>query len=59
MFINDNGDFEMWFSYRSGSGEKYRIGYISTGRVQDYTLTFVNTPDDRWIIQPKLPDNLP
>ena len=39
--------------------EKYRIGYISTGRVQDYTLTFVNTPDDRWIIQPELPDNLP
>lgn len=22
-----NGDYHMWFSYRSGSGEKYRIGY--------------------------------
>jgi len=24
------GGFEMWFSYRSGSGEKYRIGYASS-----------------------------
>lgn len=22
-----NGEYEMWFSYRSGTGEKYRIGY--------------------------------
>lgn len=27
---NKNGDFEMWFSYRSGSGEKYRIGYATS-----------------------------
>lgn len=27
MVGNIDGGFEMWFSYRSGSGEKYRIGY--------------------------------
>lgn len=27
---NDNGLFEMWFSFRSGSGDKYRIGYASS-----------------------------
>ncbi|MBC6961797.1 MAG: hypothetical protein DWB48_03410 [Nitrosomonas sp.] len=27
MVRNDGGDFEMWFSFRSGAGEKYRIGY--------------------------------
>lgn len=27
MIVNDGGYFEMWFSYRSGAGEKYRIGY--------------------------------
>ena len=24
------GNYEMWFSYRSGSGEKYRIGYATS-----------------------------
>lgn len=27
VIANDGGDFGMWFSYRSGAGEKYRIGY--------------------------------
>ena len=27
---NNMGDFKMWFSYRSGSGEKYRIGYATS-----------------------------
>jgi len=27
---NKKGDFDMWFSYRSGSGEKYRIGYATS-----------------------------
>lgn len=27
VVMNDCGDFEMWFSYRSGAGEKYRIGH--------------------------------
>jgi len=25
--VNDRGTYEMWFSYRSGTGETYRIGY--------------------------------
>lgn len=32
---DDQGGLEMWFSYRSGSGEKYRIGYA---RSQDGSL---------------------
>lgn len=27
MVVNDGGDFEMWFSFRGGAGEQYRIGY--------------------------------
>jgi hypothetical protein len=27
---NSNGGYEMWFSYRSGAGEKYRIGYAES-----------------------------
>lgn len=27
MVQNNSDDFQMWFSYRSGAGEKYRIGY--------------------------------
>lgn len=30
VVINEGRDFEMWFSYRSGSGEKYRIGYAQS-----------------------------
>jgi hypothetical protein len=33
-----NGSYEMWFSYRSGSGEKYRIGYAVSADGQDWTL---------------------
>ena len=39
--------------------ERYRIGYISTGRVQDFTLTFIYSTTGRWIIQPELPNQLP
>jgi HEAT repeat protein len=39
--------------------ECYRIGYISTGRVEDFTLTFVYSSTGRWIIQPELPNQLP
>jgi len=27
---NSEGEYEMWFSYRSGLGEKYRIGYAKS-----------------------------
>lgn len=33
--VDAQGGYQMWFSYRSGSGEKYRIGYATSpdGRV--------------------------
>ena len=36
--LSDSGDFEMWFSFRSGSGEKYRIGYAQSGDGRNWTL---------------------
>ncbi|MFL2860520.1 MAG: HEAT repeat domain-containing protein [Pontiellaceae bacterium] len=44
---------------KSQQQERYRIGYISTGRVEDFTLTFIYTNIGRWIIQPELPNQLP
>lgn len=35
---NDSGDFDMWFSFRSGSGERYRIGYAHSEDGQNWTL---------------------
>ena len=43
----------------SNKQERYRIGYISTGRVQDFTITFIYSTKGRWIIQPELPNQLP
>ena len=36
--LSDSGDFEMWFSFRSGAGEKYRIGYAQSGDGRNWTL---------------------
>ena len=33
-----NGDYHMWFSYRSGSGEKYRIGYAYSNNGKSWEL---------------------
>lgn len=38
MVLNDSGDFEMWFSFRSGAGEKYRIGYARSRDGTNWTL---------------------
>jgi hypothetical protein len=35
---NREGIFEMWFSYRSGSGEKYRIGYAKSENSLNWAL---------------------
>ncbi len=35
---NAEGHFEMWFSYRSGSGEKYRIGYAVSRSGRNWKL---------------------
>ncbi|WP_397451938.1 hypothetical protein [Pseudomonas sp. NA-150] len=40
---NPLGGFDMWFSYRSGSGEKYRIGSATTGHGEVWRLTLENT----------------
>lgn len=38
VVLSDGGDFEMWFSYRSGVGEKYRIGYARSRDGINWTL---------------------
>lgn len=43
VVMNDSSDFEMWFSYRSGSGEKYRIGYAHSEGGQNWTLDLNNS----------------
>lgn len=36
---NNNGGLEMWFSYRSGSGEKYRIGHAVRSNDRSWVLS--------------------
>lgn len=38
ILLNDSGDFEMWFSFRSGAGEKYRIGYAKSADGKNWVL---------------------
>lgn len=38
MVLNNAGDFEMWFSFRSGAGEKYRIGYARSDDGKNWLL---------------------
>lgn len=38
VVVNQMGIFEMWFSYRSGLGEKYRIGYAVSEDSLNWTL---------------------
>lgn len=49
---NQEGFFEMWFSYRSGSGEKYRIGYATSDDGLTWTLkldkTGITVSDSGW-----------
>lgn len=35
---NPNDGYQMWFSYRSGSGEKYRIGYAHSQNGRNWDL---------------------
>lgn len=43
---NDLGDYEMWFSYRSGKGEKYRIGYAYSDDGLNWILDLANAGID-------------
>ena len=36
----------MWFSYRSGSGEKYRIGYATSENGSSWTIDLENSGID-------------
>lgn len=46
------GGFEMWFSFRSGSGEKYRIGYATSDTGLNWTLDLdkagISVSDSEW-----------
>ena len=39
---NKKGDFDMWFSYRGGSGDKYRIGYATSENGVNWKLDLGN-----------------
>lgn len=43
---DDQGGYEMWFSYRSGSGEKYRIGYARSADGFKWKLDLKNAGID-------------
>lgn len=43
---NMRGEFDMWFSYRSGSGEKYRIGFATSGDGKTWKLDLNNAGID-------------
>jgi len=40
--INEDGSFDMWFSYRSGNGEPYRIGRAKSNDATDWILDLEN-----------------
>lgn len=42
----DNGKHEMWFSYRSGNGEKYRIGHADSLDGVNWELSLENSGID-------------
>lgn len=43
---NADGIYEMWFSYRSGTGEKYRIGYAKSSDGKKWRLCLVEAGID-------------
>ena len=49
---DDQGRYEMWFSYRSGSGEKYRIGYAVSRDGRNWGLSLedagIDVSADGW-----------
>jgi hypothetical protein len=49
---NDHGGLDMWFSYRSGSGQTYRIGYATTqDRIKwdvDVESSGITTSESGW-----------
>lgn len=41
-----DGSYSMWFSYRSGTGEKYRIGYAKSQDAKNWVLDMANSGID-------------
>ena len=39
---NNDGSYDMWFSYRSGAGEAYRIGYANSPEGENWQLDIQN-----------------
>lgn len=52
VLINDDGVYEMWFSYRSGSGELYRIGHAISRDGRNWALALnescIDVSPDGW-----------
>lgn len=46
VVCNIRGNYEMWFSYRSGAGEKYRIGYAVSKDGNKWDLALEKTGID-------------
>jgi len=44
--LNDSGDYEMWFSYRSGTGQSYRIGHARSDDGKNWVLDLGGTGID-------------
>lgn len=38
IILNAQGEYDMWFSYRSGTGKKYRIGYAKSNNGKNWIL---------------------
>lgn len=52
VFVDAKACYEMWFSYRSGSGEKYRIGYALSKDGRNWELALdkadIDVSPDGW-----------
>jgi hypothetical protein len=50
--LNEYGDYEMWFSFRCGTGNKYRIGYAKSKNGKNWTLDLqrsgINVSQSGW-----------
>lgn len=52
IVVDDHGYLEMWFSYRSGSGQSYRIGYANSADGKQWRLALqdagIDVSDTGW-----------
>ena len=43
VLLCENGEYEMWFSYRCGTGKKYRIGYARSSNKVNWVLDLASS----------------